>query len=85
MTSFPSASLKSCTGTSRLSLKRVMIKQLQGEGKIDLRERDPCGYGQLVVGEYVNQGNHSPRGFSTYRYHNENRGMDRTCGTAPKQ
>ena len=52
---------------------------------MDLQERDPCEYGQLVVGECVNQGNNSPRVFNTYKYHNENHGMDRTCSTAPGQ
>jgi hypothetical protein len=49
MTSLPSASLKSCTGTSRLSWKEMWNKHLQGHRTmVDLRERDPCGFGQLM-------------------------------------
>jgi hypothetical protein len=49
MISLPSASLKSCTGTSRLSWNEMENKHLQSHGAmVDLRERDPCGYGQLM-------------------------------------
>jgi hypothetical protein len=70
-----------------VELERIGNKQIERwvTDKVDSRERDPCGYDQLVVGECVSQRISGPRPFSTYRYHNENHGMGRTYSTAAER